>query len=358
MNVNPFRAALLRRNESRPPVWLMRQAGRYHSHYQNLRKHYSFMELCKQPDLSCEVALGPIQDFGFDAAILFSDILFPLEAMGMGLSFNDKPQLDWYLRDLSDLKKLKSGSQLAEGLLFQARAIELLRQKLSPEKAIIGFVGGPLTLFFYAVEGCHQGELASAKKGLTDGRFDGFCELLMDLLVQAMVNQARAGADAIAILDTCAGEVDPSTYKDRVLPYLGAVIKNFKEKCPNHSLIYYSKGTTPAYFQHLSGLPIDCLGVDWKQDLCQLLKTWPDSWNDAWSIQGNIDPNWLLLDENQLELKLRNYFGEIGNLPPALLKGWVCGLGHGILPKTPEKNVRLLMALQKEYFGKRTHSEC
>src|SRR4051794_35817704 len=99
-----FEAAILKQNDSRPPIWLMRQAGRYHSHYQELRKKYSFIELCKKPEVACEATLGPIRDFNFDAAILFSDLLFPLEVMGMGLKYDEGPKLDWHLREVDDLK--------------------------------------------------------------------------------------------------------------------------------------------------------------------------------------------------------------------------------------------------------------
>src|SRR6478735_6135224 len=112
--MNLFNAALRRQNHSRPPVWMMRQAGRYHAHYQNLRKKYSFVELCKLPEVACETTMGPIRDFDFDAAILFSDLLFPLEAMGMGLSYPVGPQLDFHLQEVSDLNRLKSGGHLVE----------------------------------------------------------------------------------------------------------------------------------------------------------------------------------------------------------------------------------------------------
>src|SRR5476649_1890987 len=119
--------ALSRRNRDRPPVWFMRQAGRYHRHYQALRARHEFMDLCKQPRLAAEVTLGPIEEFGFDAAILFSDLLFPLEAMGMGLRYDPGPQLDWHLRSSADLSRLQGGAERAVHMNFQAEALELLR---------------------------------------------------------------------------------------------------------------------------------------------------------------------------------------------------------------------------------------
>jgi uroporphyrinogen decarboxylase len=342
-----MKAALKRENQLRPPVWFMRQAGRYHAHYQNLRKQYSFIELCKKPEVACEATLGPIRDFDFDSAILFSDLLFPLEVMGMGLRYDEGPKLDWHLREIADLAKLMGGAGLVEGLRFQADALKLIRKALPLDKTLLGFVGGPLTLFCYAVEGSHQGNLDSARAGLTDGRFAGFFEKLLDLLVENMVLQAEGGADAVAILDTCAGEFDFVTYQKSVVPYLKIVMNRFKERCPDTPIVYYSKGTGPDHWESLKEMPIACLGVDWRHDLAQVLT----DWTPHFAIQGNIDPNWLFLEAPELETRLRAVFESVKKLPAKYRQGWVCGLGHGVLPRTPESNVRLFLRLQKELFS-------
>ena len=152
-----FQNALARQPQRTPPIWLMRQAGRYHRHYQALRAQHSFMDLCKQPELAAEVALGPVQDFDFDAAILFSDLLFPLEALGMGLEYTDHgPQLGWKLNEDS-IKGLRSLDDAWPHLLFQGDALRATRGRLAADRSLIGFVGGPWTLFVYAVEGTHKG---------------------------------------------------------------------------------------------------------------------------------------------------------------------------------------------------------
>jgi len=345
--MNLFQKTVQRENQGRPPVWFMRQAGRYHSHYQELRKRNSFIDLCKIPEVACEATLGPIRDFDFDAAILFSDLLFPLEVMGMGLRYDEGPKLDWHLRELSDLKKLSSGKHLAEGLLFQARALELIRKALPSEKGLLGFVGGPLTLYCYAVEGSHQGDLDSARLGIQDGRFQGFFEMLCELLVENMVLQAQAGADVVAVLDTCAGEFDFGTYEKNIVPDLAIVLKKFKERCPQTPVVYYSKGTGPDHWKSLKGLPISCMGLDWRHDISQVLS----DWNEQWAIQGNIDPHWLFLEPKELEARLRSVFAKVQQLPQSFRRGWICGLGHGVLPKTPEANVKLFLKLQKEIFS-------
>jgi len=346
--MNLLSAAVSMQNVQRPPVWMMRQAGRYHSHYQGFRKKYSFIDLCKLPEVACEVTLGPVEEFGFDAAILFSDLLFPLEAMGMGLKYEEGPKLSFHLRELSDLKKLQGGAKLVEQLAFQGDALKLIRKRLPSSCGLLGFVGGPLTLYCYAVEGSHQGQLDSARGGFIDGRLNGFFELLSELLVENMVLQANSGADAVAVLDTCAGEFSPEIYREWVVPQLAIVLKKFKERCPHTPVVYYSKGTGPLHWAALKGLPISCLGIDWKNDLVKVLS----DWSETWAIQGNVDPSWLLQKSKpELEILLRKLFFEIKALPAEKLRGWICGLGHGILPKTPEENVHLFVQLQKEMFS-------
>jgi uroporphyrinogen decarboxylase len=345
-----FDEALKKQNQSRPPVWFMRQAGRYHSHYQELRKKYSFTQLCKVPELACETTMGPIRDFDFDAAILFSDILFPLEAMGMGLEYDEGPKLDWHLKDVSDLRKLQGGESLASYLQFQADAMRLIRKALPQEKGLLGFVGGPLTLYCYAVEGSHQGSLNSSREGMNDGRFSGFCDLLINLLAENMAMQAREGASTIAVLDTCAGEFDPETYGQYIVPQLKILFERFKQKCPHTPLFYYSKGTSELHWEKLIDLPFEGLGVDWRHSMPKVLT----QWGKYWAIQGNVDPHALFMDSKDLEVLLREFFQSILDLPQEVRRGWVCGLGHGVLPKTPEQSVRLFLKLQKEYFGVQT----
>lgn len=327
----------------------MRQAGRYHSHYQGLRSRYSFVDLCKIPEIACEVTLGPIRDFDFDAAILFSDLLFPLEVMGMGLTYEPGPKLAWHLRTPDDLKHLEGGETLAQHLLFQSEAMKRIRAELPSEKGLLGFVGGPLTLFCYAVEGSHQGQLHSAQAGLVDGRYEGFVERLLDLLAENMALQARAGADTIAVLDTCAGEFDPEIYAKICVPTLAQLFERFQKKCPDTPITYYSKGSGPAHWKALRELPIGALGIDWKHDLVSVLR----EWSPHFAIQGNIDPNWLFLEPSELEQRVRILYERVRALHSSCLEGWISGLGHGVLPGTPEESVRLILKIQKEIFGTR-----
>lgn len=344
--MNLFQSALNKKNSSRPPVWFMRQAGRYHAHYQNLKTRHSFIDLCKIPEVSAEAAMGPIQDFDFDAAILFSDLLFPLEAMGMGLTYEVGPKLSFHLRSKEQLSLLTGGAQLIDKLQFQADCMAKLKSRLPTSKGLIGFVGGPLTLYCYAVEGSHAGSFESARAGFTDGRFHSFCEKLLPLLAKNMAIQANAGADTVAILDTCGGEFEPALYREFAVPALRALVSEFKKLCPQTPVVYYSKKTGPTHWQTLEGLSIDALGIDWNHDIAHVLT----QWGDRYAIQGNIDPMWLFLEPSELEAKLRHVFGKVKALPASARKGWICGLGHGVLPKTPESNVRLFLKLQREIF--------
>ncbi len=345
MNEKLLMAALARRNAARPPVWFMRQAGRYHRHYQALRARHEFMDLCKRPALACEVTLGPIEDFGFDAAILFSDLLFPLEAMGMGLRYAPGPLLDWHLRGLNDLPRLQGGAARAAHMDFQADAIRLLKQRLPADRALIGFVGGPFTLFAYAAAGSHQGFAKDAV--LVPGLYEGFCEQLIPLLAGNMALQAEAGADCVALFDTAAGVLTAAQFAAQIAGPLHEVIRQFRARCPSTPLIYYSRDTGPDHWQALRGLDIQCLGVDWRHDLADTLS----AQTPHWAVQGNIDPEWLHLPAVELEQRVRAVFERVHALPAAVRAGWVCGLGHGVLQHTPEDNVRLVLRVQREIFG-------
>ena len=329
----------------------MRQAGRYHSHYQNLKRTHTFMDLCKNPDLATEVTFGPIDDFNFDAAILFSDLLFPLEVLGMGLKYVPGPKLDWHLTDKSMLSKLnpqkKSATELVAEIGYQGTALSQIRKKLAREKALLGFVGGPLTLFYYAVAGSHHGELQDPKNGLKDGRYEGFFEILAPLLIENMCLQARSGADTIAVMDTCAGEVEPALYREVVVPTLREVMIQFRRRHPETPVLYYSKGTGPWHWQHLHSVPFEGLGIDWNHSISEVLNTW----GSTWAIQGNFDPNLMLLNEEACRREIEKFFEPVLKLPRNKLNGWICGLGHGVLQWTPEANVRNFLSYQKEIFS-------
>lgn len=340
MSNQRFQNAIKRAPQAIPPVWMMRQAGRYHKHYQALRAKHSFMELCKDPELATQVTLGPIEDFDFDVAILFSDLLFPLEALGMGLSYPETgPKLGWHLTEQT-IQKLRTPSEAWRDLEFQREALKSLRQRLPRDKSLIGFVGGPWTLFVYAVEGSHAGSLIQSKTNLS--LYDRFAEYLLPLLKKNIELQLEGGAEVVMIFDTAAGELSPALYHALVVPHLTKLAQWFPGKVG-----YYSKGTNVSHYAHslfVSG-GFAGLGFDHRWKLTDNLKHFNGGF-----IQGNFDQTLLFLSKNEFEKELNRFLAPIRELAPEERAGWVCGLGHGVLPKTPEENVRHFVKHVREVF--------
>lgn len=299
------------------------------------------MTMCKNPELACEVTLGPIQDFGFNAAILFSDLLFPLEQLGMGLSYHSgPPTLEWHLQSKEDIQKLKIKAPGKEFYKFQGDACKLLRERLPKDCTLLGFVGAPFTLYTYAVEGSHAGNLVSAKQGLFDGRWEAFTKILMPELLEEMLMQANNGAQAVCLFDTAAGELCVADYKEFVVPKITAILKEFKAKSPKTKVIYYSKHTQAGFIKALDLTNIDVIGVDWRCDLVEIQKLLPPHV----FIQGNLDPAWLHLPWELLEKKATAYYNDLRDRGLDF-KRWIAGLGHGVVIQTPETNVRNLVKL-------------
>lgn len=317
----------------------MRQAGRYHSHYQKLKEKHDFMTLCKEPELAAEVALGPVSEFDFDVSILFSDLLFPLEALGMSLRYDPGPKFSKNL-EKHELKNLRPISEAIGFLAFQADAVRITRELLPKHKSLIGFVGGPWTLYNYAVRGDHDGNLIEAKKDMSF--YKALSEVLVPLLTRNIELQLNAGAEVVMIFDTSMGGVSPAFFRDHLLNDLVTI-------CKAHSgrVGYYSKGTTLDHIEckGLSDAPWAGLGVDHRFDLSNLFKK-----RTTGFLQGNFDQALLFCEGARFDEELNRYLEPILELSVDERRGWVCGLGHGILPKTPEKNVhRFIETIRKRF---------
>lgn len=322
-----------------PPIWMMRQAGRYHRSYQALRARHSFETLCREPDLSADVALGPIDDFDFDAAILFSDLLFPLEALGFGLSYTDGgPKLDGAL-DESRIKTFRSTDEALSRLTFQREALRATRTRLASDKGLIGFVGGPWTLFVYAVEGTHAGTLDRAKASAA--LYRAFADRLVPLLVANIRLQFEGGADIVMIFDTAAGALSPDAFRARMLVDLEALAAAF----PNR-LGYYARGADPDHFAAL-GPAWAGIGIDPRWPLASALAE-P---RPARFVQGNFDPEALRASPTEFSAALSQFLASLRPLSPETRRGWICGLGHGVLPGTPETHVRRFVTAVRETFA-------
>ena len=338
---NVFQRALAGEPLRVPPVWLMRQAGRYHRPYQELRRRHGFEELCRVPDLAAEVAMGPIRDFDFDAAILFSDLLFPLEALGMSLSYDEgPPRLDGPL-DHGRIASFRSLDEAAARLQFQPDALAATRALLPAEKGLIGFVGGPWTLFVYAMEGSHAGAMRVAKSSWD--LYRAFAERMTPLLHRAVGMQLDAGADVVMILDTAAGELPPSYFHGQVAGDLISLARAHAGRVG-----YYAKASHPALFDGaIARAPWAGIGVDSRWDLASVLTQRPV----PGFVQGNFDPAWLFLAERDLAAALEQHLRPIAGLDPQQRAGWICGLGHGVLPATPESSVRLFVETVRRVFA-------
>ncbi|MEK2646862.1 uroporphyrinogen decarboxylase family protein [Bdellovibrio sp. BCCA] len=327
-----FKNAQQRTPQAVPPIWFMRQAGRYHKHYQGLRSQHSFMDLCKKPELAAQVALGPVAEFDFDVSILFSDILFPLEALGMGLDYTDHgPQLGFKLNP-ETINTLGPVDKAVEFMGFQKEAMKATRAVLPSNKSLIGFVGGPWTLFVYAVEGSHAGSLIQSKTLIH--LFPKFLEKMYPLLKENIRLQFEGGAETVMVFDTAAGEVSPLFFQEWIQPVLARIAQDYPGK-----IGYYSKGTQPVFFNKaFTELPWAGQGFDHR---CWM----PDSFKvqNKGFVQGNFDQSLLFMDDSDFKKALQTFLAPMKALSLQERAGWVCGLGHGVLPKTPEKNVKLFV---------------
>ena len=327
------------------PVWFMRQAGRYHQHYQNIKKSSDFVSMCKIPMLARDVTLGPIDEFHFDGAILFSDLLFPLEHLGMGLEYAPGPVLKFHLKSRDDLKKLATLVPSGEFYQFQGEALKLLKKSLPPGTTLLGFVGAPFTLYAYAVEGGHKGNIIDAKNGFHNGLYDGFWNRLYPILLEEMHVQAEGGAEAVCLFDTAVGELSLGDYRKFALPPLRRLAGDFRRRHPEIKLIYYSKHTHISYLRRLECSDIDVLGIDWRVDLREALA----ALGGNYQIQGNLDPAHLFLPWEELKQRwIESWEGvQASGVSP---DRWICGLGHGVLQKTPEDNVRKSVQYIHDHF--------
>ena len=339
MSNTKFINALERKPQACPPIWLMRQAGRYHDHYQSLKKDHTFEELCKNPNLAAETAMGPINEFDFDVAILFSDILFPLEALGMDLSYNPGPQFGLHLNE-ENAASLLAKSNPISFMDFQGEAIERTLERLPNDKSLIGFVGGPWTLIAYA---CHVDKelrnisLNNFQLGLLDN-------VILPLLKENIKLQLDAGAEIVMIFDSTAHQLadeDLILYLDKTF---NALAKDFPNKVG-----YYAKDgvnyETIISKKNNESIRLAGMGLDSNIDLRDYFNKTGDGF-----IQGNFSENFLTLPSDEFLPKLEDYILQLSDLSPEERLGWVCGLGHGVLKTTPQKNVKEFVTRIREAF--------
>jgi uroporphyrinogen decarboxylase len=316
----------------------MRQAGRYLPEYLAVRERTSFVDLCKTPELACEVTLQPIRRFGFDAAILFSDILVPLEPMGAAFSFDNGggPRLEKPFREEADILSLKQ-VESREELQFVAEAIRLLVQELG-ETPLIGFAGAPFTLATYLVEGGASKNFEHIKKLLYGNTrlLSVLLDKLADQVADFLEMQVEAGVKAVQLFDTWAGILAPGDYARYVLPGLQKIFARLERT--GVPRVLFMKGGTP-YLNHMALSGADAVGLDWTLEIGSALPRLP-----GLSVQGNLDPLVLMGPHDEIRRRALEIC-QAGDDAP----GHVFNLGHGILPPTPIEAVEVLVETVKNY---------
>lgn len=334
---SPYLAALRGERHERRPIWIMRQAGRYLPEYREVRAKTSFIGLCKTPELACEVTLQPIRRFGFDAAILFSDILVPLEPMGAPFSFGDGgPKMEKEIRDESQIRALRVVDS-REHLSYVGDAIRLIKGELGDRTPLIGFAGAPLTLASYMIEGGGSKDFRHLKTMLY-ARPELLRELLdklADQILDYMLMQVDAGVDALQLFDTWGGILHPQDYAETVLPGIVKIMDGLKDA--GVPRVYFLKGSAP-FLDHVKTVDADAFGLDWTLDLADAAAAL------GRPVQGNLDP--LCLFGSKEEIRRRAL--EICRRGDAAA-GHVFNLGHGILPPTPIENVETLVETVQGY---------
>jgi len=331
-----FKNALQNKNMNQPPIWFMRQAGRYHSHYQSLKKDHTFEQLCKNPALAAETALGPINDFDYDVAILFSDILFILESIGMNLHYNPGPIFDKYF-DESQLKNVKPIEEVANDLTFQYEAINLTQKQLPQNKSMVGFVGGPWTLASYALG------INKANKIQLNSFYE---KLVYDILIPALkLNislQLKAGAEIIYVFDTNSSQLEKDYFLGR---YLKELKNNIFNSYPGQ-IAYFTKNKNIMMIEKINE-SLDIVGYvhNAENNFIQSIKK-----NSSGFIQGNFLSENLAKPFNEFKADLKVFYEKINTLSPSDRTGWICSLNHGVLPHTPEENVRYFINFIRDKF--------
>ncbi|MDR3629717.1 MAG: uroporphyrinogen decarboxylase [Desulfocapsaceae bacterium] len=322
------------------PVWMMRQAGRYLPEYQKVRGGISFLDLCKTPDLCVEVTLQPVNRLNMDAAILFSDILIPMEAMGAGLEFNEGrgPVFHQTIRDQAGLDRLIVPDPEAS-MGFVMETIRLLRREL--KVPLIGFAGAPFTCATYLIEGGSSKTFWETKKMMftQPGLFHGLMEKITLCTLAYLQAQARAGAQALQIFDSWAGILAPCDFEEFALPYVQRIIAGLKDtKLP---LIYFANnGATLLDLAVLSGA--DVLGIDWRINIREAIRRVGPR-----AIQGNLDPFALLLPAPELRARIKRLLDAAADA-----HGYIFNLGHGIHQFTPPDQAKCAVDAVHELSGR------
>jgi len=338
-----FLRACRRQPVPRTPVWMMRQAGRYLPRYRATRERAGgFLAMCKTPELACEVTLQPIDELGFDAAILFSDILVPIEGMGFSIDFNPAPVLANPVTTAADVARLRVPDP-SESVPYVLDAVRMIRRALAGRVPLIGFCGAPFTLACYAIEGRGSKTWSTAKRLMMSEPAVGHA--LLDKLARTQAAyleaQVAAGAEAVQLFDSWAGALSVHDFRELALRYARQVIELLRAsptwRGGGVPIIYFVNGCAP-YLDDLPTSGADVIGVDWRVDLAEVRRRVGDL-----AVQGNLDPHCLYMEPEPLRQRVAEVLLAAGDAP-----GHIFNLGHGLEPDMDPERVRLVVDAVRE----------
>ena len=333
-----FLRACRREAVDRTPLWIMRQAGRYLPEYRELRSRVSFLTLCRTPELAAEATLQPLRRFAFDAAILFSDIMIPLDAFGIPMTFEPGPKIAEPIRSRAQVDRL-SARPAAEAVPFVADTIRLLRRELDGRTPLIGFCGAPFTIAAYLVQGEGKEGFAAVKRLMY--REPATLEALIEKLSVSMADYLRlqidAGAQAIQIFDSWCGILDEADYRRFALPGVSYLLETVQ--AAGVPAIYFVNGAPHLLAAAVTAEP-DVLGVCWRQPLDAVAAiAGPEI-----ALQGNLDPHVLFAGPDTGRARSAGVLRRMAGR-----RGHIMNLGHGILPETPIESVEALIDAVHEF---------
>jgi uroporphyrinogen decarboxylase len=318
----------------------MRQAGRYMSEYRSLRERYSLLDICRTPDLATEVTLQPVRRIDVDAAILFSDLLLPLEPLGIHFDFvkGEGPAIDNPLRTEADLARIRRFEPRDE-LAYVLDAIKQIKAALAGRVPLIGFAGAPFTLASYAIEGGHSSSFAHTKSLMYGhpAAWHRFCDTVADVIGEYLVAQIEAGVDAVQIFDSWVGALNAADYREFILPHTKKIFDRVRARNADAGgdgvpTIHFGVGTG-SILAELREAGGDVIGADWRTPLDE---AWERIGADR-GIQGNLDPTLLLGPLDRVFAATDGVLARAAGRP-----GHIFNLGHGILPTTPVEHVQAL----------------
>lgn len=321
----------------RTPVWFMRQAGRYMAEYRVLRKQYSLIEICKKPELAAGVTITAAEALGVDAAIIFADLLLPLEVMGLPFHFSvgEGPVIEKPIRSKRDIGRLRTDR--AADLGYVSDAIALVCKHFGSLMPVIGFCGAPFTLASYMIEGGGSRNYLNTKNMMySSSAWDELMQKLVRVVSEYATEQVRAGADVIQIFDSWVGCLSVDDYRTFVLPRTTELIQ--KLQSTGVPVIYFGTDTT-ALLPWMKQTGAEVIGLDWRVPLNEGWRTL----NFKGAVQGNLDPVLLFADWRLLKSRATDILKLAAGRP-----GHIFNLGHGILPETPVENVKALTKFIQE----------